>query len=134
MEKSKQLRKCMTPEELHLWYLLRGRRFYGFKFRRQMPIGSYIVDFSCFEARLIVELDGGQHQDDYEYDLRRTAFLNASGWRVIRFWNNEFRTNEEGVLGAILDGLSRLVPSPQPSPCTVRGHGRQVFGDIVNTI
>jgi very-short-patch-repair endonuclease len=116
MEKSKQLRKCMTPEELHLWYLLQGRRFYGFKFRRQMPIGSYIVDFACFEARLIVELDGGQHQDDYEYDLRRTAFLNASGWRVIRFWNNEFRTNEEGVLGAILDGLNRLVPSPQPSP------------------
>ena len=117
MEKSKQLRKCMTPEEQRLWYLLRGRRFYGFKFRRQMPIGSYIVDFACFEARLIVELDGGQHDDNLEYDLRRTAFLNASGWRVIRFWNNEFRTNEEGVLEAILDDLNRLVPSPQPSPC-----------------
>lgn len=59
MDKSKQLRKQMTPEELRLWYLLRGRRFYGYKFRRQMPIGTYIVDFACFKAKLIVELDGG---------------------------------------------------------------------------
>lgn len=59
MEKSKQLRKQMTPEEIRLWYLLRGRRFFGYKFRRQMPIGAYIVDFACFKAKLIVELDGG---------------------------------------------------------------------------
>ncbi|TLU65422.1 endonuclease domain-containing protein [Enterobacter sp. MF024] len=112
MEKSKQLRINMTPEEVRLWYLLRGRHFYGFKFRRQMPVGSYIVDFACFKALLIVELDGGQHQDDEKYDLRRTAYLNSRGWRVIRFWNNEFRANEEGVLMVILQHLQCLIPSP----------------------
>lgn len=122
MEKAKQLRIRMTAEELHLWYLLRGRRFYGYKFRRQMPIGNYVVDFACFKAKLIVELDGGQHQDNEEYDLRRTAFLNASGWEVIRFWNNELRVNEESVLLAILGHLHRRLPSPQPSPT---GRGRK---------
>ena len=112
MEKSKQLRTNMTPEEVRLWYLLRGRHFYGYKFRRQMPIGAYIVDFACFKARLIVELDGGQHQDNEEYDLRRSAYLNAQGWRVVRFWNNEFRMNEEGVLMTILEHLQYLMPSP----------------------
>lgn len=112
MEKSKQLRKEMTPEELRLWYLLRGRRFFGYKFRRQMPIGTYIVDFACFKAKLIIELDGGQHQDEEAYDLRRTAFLKANGWEVIRFWNNEFRVNEEEVLIAIMQRLQCLMPSP----------------------
>ncbi|WP_449553959.1 endonuclease domain-containing protein [Lelliottia amnigena] len=112
MEKSKQLRIAMTPEELRLWYLLRDRRFFGYKFRRQMPIGAYIVDFACFKASLIVELDGGQHQDDVEYDQRRSAFLNDNGWKVIRFWNNEFRSNEEDVLRVILEHLQCLMPSP----------------------
>ncbi|WP_449545110.1 endonuclease domain-containing protein [Lelliottia amnigena] len=112
MEKSKQLRIEMTPEESRLWYLLRDRRFFGYKFRRQMPIGPYIVDFACFKASLIVELDGGQHQDDVEYDQRRSAFLNDNGWKVIRFWNNEFRSNEEGVLMVILEHLQCLMPSP----------------------
>jgi len=112
MEKSKQLRIEMTPEESRLWYLLRARRFFGYKFRRQMPIGPYIVDFACFKASLIVELDGGQHQDDVEYDQRRSAFLNDNGWKVIRFWNNEFRSNEEGVLRVILEHLQCLMPSP----------------------
>ena len=112
MDKSKQLRKQMTPEELRLWYLLRGRRFYGYKFRRQMPIGTYIVDFACFKAKLIVELDGGQHQEKKAYDLRRTTFLNANGWDVLRFWNNEFRANEEEVMMVILQQLQSLMPSP----------------------
>uniref|UniRef100_UPI003EE69B65 endonuclease domain-containing protein n=1 Tax=Silvania sp. TaxID=3016633 RepID=UPI003EE69B65 len=120
MDNAKYLRTNMTPEEGRLWYLLRGRRFYGFKFRRQMPIGPWIVDFACFKAKLIVELDGGQHQDNEGYDLRRTAYLNAHGWRVIRFWNNEFRVNEESVLMTILTHLNRQLPSPQPSP-TGRG-------------
>ncbi|WP_437889364.1 endonuclease domain-containing protein, partial [Phytobacter sp. V91] len=98
MEKAKQLRADMTLEETRLWYLLRGRRFYDYKFRRQMPVGPYFADFACFKAKLIVELDGGQHQDNDDYDGRRTAFLNAMGWEVIRFWNNELRANEEGVL------------------------------------
>lgn len=111
MDKSKQLRKQMTPEEIRLWYLLRGRRFYGY-FRRQMPIGTYIVDFACFKAKLIVELDGGQHQDEENYDSRRTAFLNTNGWEVVRFWNNEFRANEDEVLNIILQRLQCLMPSP----------------------
>jgi Uncharacterized protein conserved in bacteria len=112
MEKTKQLRTEMTPEELRLWYLLRGRRFFGYKFRRQMPIGAYIVDFACYKARLIVELDGGQHQDKEKYDSHRTQFLNTNGWEVIRFWNNEFRMNEEEVMMAILKRLQSLEPSP----------------------
>ena len=112
MDKSKQLRKQMTPEELRLWYLLRGRRFYGYKFRRQMPIGTYIVDFACFKAKLIVELDGGQLQGEEDYDSRRTAFLNTHGWEVVRFWNNEFRVNEDEVLNIILQRLHCLMPSP----------------------
>ena len=112
MEKSKQLRKQMTPEELRLWYLLRGRRFFGYKFRRQMSIGAYSVDFACFKAKLVIELDGGQHQDKEAYALRRTAFLNANGWEVVRFWNNEFRANEEEVLMVILQRLQRRMPSP----------------------
>ena len=112
MEKSKQLRKQMTPEELRLWYLLRGHRFFGYKFRRQMPIGAYIVDFACFKAKLIIELDGGQHQNNETYDSRRTEFLNANGWEILRFWNNEFRTNEEEVLMAIRQRLRCLMPSP----------------------
>ncbi|EKI0251963.1 endonuclease domain-containing protein [Enterobacter asburiae] len=112
MDKSKQLRKQMTPEELRLWYLLRGRRFFGYKFRRQMPVGTYIVDFACFKAKLIVELDGGQHQEKEAYDLRRTTFLNANGWDVLRFWNNEFRANEEEVMMVILQRLQSLIPSP----------------------
>jgi very-short-patch-repair endonuclease len=116
MEKAKLLRTNMTVEEMRLWYLLRGRRFFGYKFRRQMPVGPYFVDFACFKAKLIVELDGGQHQDNHDYDVRRSTFLNAHGWEVIRFWNNELRENEEGVLEVILAHLTRLLPSPRPSP------------------
>jgi very-short-patch-repair endonuclease len=121
MDNVKQLRIAMTPEELRLWYQLRGRRFFGYKFRRQMPIGPYVVDFACIKAKLIVELDGGQHQDREAYDLRRSEFLNANGWEVVRFWNNEFRENEEAVLMVLLQHLRRLMPSPKPSP-TGRGN------------
>ncbi|WP_297115993.1 endonuclease domain-containing protein [uncultured Enterobacter sp.] len=112
MEKSKQLRKQMTPEELRLWYLLRSRRFFGYKFRRQMPIGPYIVDFACIKARLIIELDGGQHQNNEKYDSHRTEFMHANGWEVVRFWNNEFTSQEEEVLTVILQKLQCLMPSP----------------------
>jgi len=112
MDNVKQLRTTMTPEELRLWYLLRDRRFFGYKFRRQMPIGPYVVDFACIKAKLIVELDGGQHQEREAYDSRRCEFLNANGWEVVRFWNNEFRENEEAVLMVLLQHLRRLMPSP----------------------
>lgn len=70
--------------------------------------------FSCFKAKLIIERDGGQHQDEEDYDLRRTAFLKANGWDVMRFWNNEFRANEEEVLLVILQKLQSLMPCPSP--------------------
>jgi len=109
---AKQLRRELTQEERRLWYLLRSRRFSRYKFRRQHPVGRYILDFACCEARLAIELDGGQHQDNHAYDLRRSAFLNANGWEVVRFWNNEFRANEEEVLMVILQRLQRRMPSP----------------------
>lgn len=112
MEIAKQLRTNQTPEEQQLWYLLRAKRFHGYKFRRQMPIGPFFADFVCYRARLIVELDGGQHAENTDYDRQRTAWLNARGWKVLRFWNNELRENEEGVLMRILEHLIACSPSP----------------------
>jgi len=113
---AKQLRRELTPEEKRLWYLLRSRRFADYKFRRQHPVGHYIVDFACCEARLAIELDGGQHQERQGYDARRTAWLNQKGWYIIRFWNNEVWQNEEAVLWQILQALRMRLPSPRPSP------------------
>ncbi|CAD5358333.1 Endonuclease domain-containing protein [Enterobacter cancerogenus] len=113
---AKQLRRELTSEERHLWYLLRGRRFSRYKFRRQHPVGHYILDFACCEARLAVELDGGQHDESQNYDEQRSLWLTQKGWHVIRFWNNELWNNEEAVLETILETLQALLPSPRPSP------------------
>lgn len=113
---AKQLRRELTMEERHLWYLLRGRRFSRYKFRRQHPVGHYILDFACCEARLAIELDGGQHDEKQDYDEQRSLWLNQKGWYVIRFWNNELWNNEEAVLEKILETLQTLLPSPRPSP------------------
>ena len=99
--KARQLRVVMTDAERRLWSALRGRRLQGFKFRRQHPLGPYVLDFACVEHRLVIEADGGQHAD-CDTDRRRTAWLEARGWRVIRFWNNEILENTDGVLDAIL--------------------------------
>lgn len=103
-EKARRLRKELTPAERKLWAALRGNRL-GVSFRRQHAIGPYIVDFCCIKKRLIVEVDGGQHLDQAEYDAERTNFLSSQGYRVIRFWNNEVMKNIEGVLRAILVAL-----------------------------
>lgn len=113
---AKQLRRELTKEERRLWYLLRSRRFENHKFRRQHPVGHYILDFACCSARLAVELNGGQHDEKQEYDRQRTLWLNRKGWYVIRFWNNELWDNEEAVLARILEILQMLQPSPRPSP------------------
>ncbi|MCU6249516.1 endonuclease domain-containing protein [Enterobacter cloacae] len=113
---AKQLRRELTKEERRLWYLLRSRRFENYKFRRQHPVGHYILDFACCKARLAVELDGGQHDEKQEYDRQRTRWLNEKGWYVIRFWNNELWDNEETVLEQIRETLQMLLPSPRPSP------------------
>ncbi|KTC70118.1 multidrug efflux protein [Legionella birminghamensis] len=81
------LRKNSTPAERHLWYYLRANRL-GFKFKRQVPIGVYIVDF-VLEKRLIIELDGGQHMSNHIYDRKRTDWLMAHGFKVLRFWNHD---------------------------------------------
>src|SRR5207249_1546069 len=85
---AKQLRSRMSDAERKLWYHLRGRRFENWKFRRQVPLGSYVVDFLCEKARLVVEVDGGQHAERVKQDAVRTKWLEAHGYAVIRFWNN----------------------------------------------
>lgn len=113
---AKQLRRELTQEVRGLWYLLRSRRFSRYKFRWQHPVGHYILDFACSEARLAIELDGGQHDERYEYDVQRTVWLNKKGWMIMRFWNNEPWQNEEAVLERIFEALQMLLPSPRPSP------------------
>ena len=101
IEKSQSLRKESTKAENLLWYYLRGRRFNGLKFRRQVPMGNYIVDFLCLEKNMIVELDGSQHLDQMSYDLRRTLWLEAQGYVVLRFWNNQVLGSLEQVLDVL---------------------------------
>ncbi len=105
-QNARKLRVDQTEAEARLWLKLRGRRLVDAKFRRQTPIGHYIVDFMCFEAKLIVELDGGQHAVNSVADDERTAWLEGQGFRVLRFWNNDVLDNIEGVVERILMGLS----------------------------
>jgi very-short-patch-repair endonuclease len=99
----KLLRKQGTPAERILWQKLRNKQLTGVKFRRQQSLGTYIVDFVCFEKKLIIEIDGGQHNQDRIaiQDETRTTWLNSQGFQVIRFWNNEVIDNYEGVLDRI---------------------------------
>jgi len=98
---ARDLRRNTTTTESLLWFHLRGNRFVGIKFKRQQPIGNYIVDFVCLEKKIIIELDGGQHALDAEADRERDAWLQAQGFSVLRFWNNELLTNPAGVLDVI---------------------------------
>ena len=106
-QKAKQLRRNSTDAEKYLWAKIRNRQLESWKFRRQLPVGRYIVDFTCSELRLIIEIDGGQHAEQVHYDLGRTRFLQAKGYRVVRFWNNEVLGNIEGVLEALTLTLSQ---------------------------
>ncbi|NSL55645.1 endonuclease domain-containing protein [Uliginosibacterium aquaticum] len=101
LENAKALRTHMTDAEQRLWYYLRGHRFQGLKFRRQKPMGPYIVDFVCIERRLVIELDGGQHADAQACDAARDAWLAAQGYRVLRFWNHEVTQELAAVLEKI---------------------------------
>lgn len=94
------LRKDSTIQERRLWNLLKNHQFYGLKFKRQHPIGEYIVDFICKEAKIIIEVDGGQHNENenIEADKIRTKYLESKGYKVIRFWNNEVYENIDGVI------------------------------------
>jgi very-short-patch-repair endonuclease len=110
LAKARRLRRDMTEAEKRLWYLLRGHRFDGVKFKRQVQVGPYIVDFASISRRLIIELDGGQHDSQREYDARRTAWLEADGYRVIRFWNNEVFENLDFVLQSISNACGGATP------------------------
>ncbi|HUW60302.1 MAG TPA: endonuclease domain-containing protein, partial [Candidatus Bathyarchaeia archaeon] len=112
-----------TEAEKLFWRLLRNRQLGGAKFRRQHAIGRYILDFYCHEARLAIELDGGQHgeSDQARRDERRTRYLQEQGIRVLRFWNHQVRTNSSGILQAVWDALFpanavTLTPHPNPLP------------------
>jgi len=119
MDKSKvrELRKHLTEAERALWKHLRLRQFTGHKFRRQQPIGKYIVDFACLEKRLIIEVDGGQHSEQSVSDLERGTWLESQGFSVLRFWNNQVLNEMEAVKEVILDKLTRhLPPHLNPPP------------------
>jgi very-short-patch-repair endonuclease len=107
-EVARALRKRLTPQEVKLWVRLRGLKSLGHHFRRQAPVGPYVVDFICFRAQLVVEADGGQHgmSEGVRSDRVRDAFLQAQGFKVIRFWNSDIDRNLNGVMETILDTLN----------------------------
>ena len=120
---AKRLRRQATDAEKRLWYNLRNRQLGGFKFRKQETIGRCIADFACVECRLIVEADGGQHND--EADQERTAYLNDLGWGVVRFWNNDILQQTDGVLEVILRACEeRFKGKPSPCPLPRAGEGK----------
>ncbi|WP_243039180.1 endonuclease domain-containing protein [Dyella sedimenti] len=127
VDRARDLRAARTDAEQLFWYRLRNRRLQGWKFRRQHEIGPYIADFACPDVGLMVELDGGQHGAQVIYDERRALELQAMGYRVLRFWNNDVLMNVEGVLEVILQALTSPGPLPplggSPRPSPRRGEG-----------
>ncbi len=125
---ARKLRSRMTDAEAKLWFALRDRRFQSFKFRRQVPIGSYVADFVSYTSRLVVEVDGGQHAESRR-DAARDRWLAESDFRVMRFWNNEVLSNLEGGLTVL---AAELANTPHPSsrlrstpPSPARGEGKE---------
>ncbi len=107
MHRAAELRRELTPAEQKLWAHLRSDQL-GVNFRRQHAIGPYITDFCCLQKKLILELDGGQHLEQAEYDQERTAFLQSKGYRVLRFWNHEVLSDLNGVARVILEALEAI--------------------------
>ncbi len=121
--RARELRNNPTAAEELLWSKLRRSQLGGLTFTRQLPVAGYFGDFGCRRARLIVELDGSQHLDS-AVDIERTRHIEAEGYRVIRFWNNDLTSNMDGVLEAILAAASssgERAPTPQPPPASGRG-------------
>ena len=106
-KRARQLRHASTGAESLLWCYLRRENLAGYKFRRQYPMASYIVDFVCVSAKLVIEIDGGQHLDRREYDASRTRAIEVMGYRVLRFWNDDVLLRTESVLEEILRNLPR---------------------------
>src|SRR2546422_2907729 len=112
---SRRLRQEMTDAEVRLWLRLRGAQIEGYRFRRQVPIGPYVADFACLKARLVVEVDGGQHAEEVERDQKRTDWLASRGFRVLRFWNGEVLQQTDGGVELVCEALigTPSLPSPQ---------------------
>jgi very-short-patch-repair endonuclease len=127
LQRAQRLRREMTRQEKILWGQLRGRRFEGAKFRRQMWLAGYIADFACPSARFVVEADGSQHADNIEYDSQRERAFARLGWRTLRFWNNEITENLDGVLTLIANALpSPSRPASPPAfPSPLEGEGAE---------
>ncbi|OGE77951.1 MAG: hypothetical protein A2751_02820 [Candidatus Doudnabacteria bacterium RIFCSPHIGHO2_01_FULL_46_14] len=104
---ARSLRRAQTPWEIKIWRLLRDKQFFNYKFRRQFPIDKYIVDFCCLGKRLIIELDGSQHNEpkEIEKDRERSEYLEKQGFKILRIWNPEIDNNLEGVGQKILEML-----------------------------
>ena len=119
---ARKLRKNPTAQERKLWNILRNKQFYGYKFLRQYPIEPYIVDFICREKKIIIEIDGGQHNQpaEIEYDKTRSIFLNSKGYKVIRFWNHEIDTNIDGVLSDSTKRVQYYLTITHPCPPSLR--------------
>jgi very-short-patch-repair endonuclease len=118
---ARTMRSGQTLAEQKLWYHLRAHRFMGLKFKRQKPVGPYIVDFICLEYGLVIEVDGSQHGDDVIHDRRRDRWLEAQGLVVLRFWNHDVMERIEGVLERIGQVVAERALSPDPSPASGRG-------------
>ena len=127
---AKRLRTEMTDAERRLWYLLRAHRFSGYKFKRQVPIGRYVLDFVCFDRKVVVEADGGQHADS-STDRSRDEWLQGQGFRILRFWNNDVLKNTQAVMEVISNALETSgAKSPSPGslrspPSPTRGEGNR---------
>jgi very-short-patch-repair endonuclease len=121
MSFARDLRNNPTPEERELW---RALSFFRPRFTRQLKIGPFVADFACRRARLIVELDGSQHIDNVA-DVRRTALLEADGWRVLRLWNNEIHANLHGVGQAIADAVAARLPENEMPEFVASRAGRE---------
>ena len=113
---ARSLRTGSTDAERRLWRHLRNRLLGGYRFRRQTPLGKFIVDFVCMDTRLVVELYGGQHSECIQQDDKRTEYLARGGFRVLRFWNDDVLLGTDLVLSQILLALRRAAPHPNPLP------------------
>lgn len=120
LDRAKVMRSAQTPAEERLWYFLRAHRFLGLKFKRQKPVGPYIVDFICMERDLAIELDGSQHGDQVAYDRERDSWLAGQGFTVLRFWNHDVMNQTGSVLERIRQFVEALSP-PAPLPQAVEG-------------
>ena len=114
-DRARELRREMTLAERKLWQVLKERRLAGHRFRRQHPLGPYISDFACLEVGIVIEVDGGQHQDNEE-DRRRDRYMHNIGFKVLRFWNNDVLQNLQGVCAVIAQALAERCPHPSLPP------------------